>query len=347
MRYTIALLTLFLGAGEAQPQPQMVWEGEVDGTVVLHIRGNRLDIEDKQGMPVQRDRSKFFERLPELRQDVQMQVVEGRGNVRIVQQPRPDNNYTLSVQVEDRPAGRSFYSLAFFWQSSPRAPLSFPAPSRAPSFSRGAAGGEERLTWSGRVDDEAIVECRGEDCRGVAIRGGPVTRDRVSFTRPLPDREVRVTLDGVEGRGEVTLIENPAATNGYTAKVRIRDGQGGAGDYTFSLFWTRPARNEPDRLFARSGMSWQGRVDGTVRVALAGSTATAVVLAGGPVQEEHSAFSRPLPHAPAPNAVVRKVRGRGRVEIVEFPSARNGWRLVFEITDSSGGADAYEVEVGW
>jgi hypothetical protein len=142
-------------------------------------------------------------------------------------------------------------------------------------------------------------------------------------------------------------LEHPNASNQFTARVRIRDEQSGAGDYTFSLYWTRPPRNEPERLFARAGMTWQGRVDGKVRVTASGNSASFEVLEGGPVREDRYQFVRPLPNAPAPNASVRKVRGRGRVELVEFPSSRNGYRLIFEISDASGGADFYEVEVGW
>jgi hypothetical protein len=350
MRHTFAAALLFAALAVGQPQPQLVWEGEADGVHVLHIRGNRLDVDDRQGVPVQRDRHRFFERLPELRQDVQMKLQEGRGSVRILQQPRPENNFTLSVQIEDKQGGSAFYSLSFYWQTSSRSALSFPAPGRSPlqgGGGRATEANEERLTWSGRVDDEVIVECRGQDCRAQTLRGSPATRDRVSFTRPLPERDVRVSLDGVEGRGQVQLAEHPSASNGYTARVRIRDDQGGTGDYTFSLYWTRPARNQPDRLFASAGMTWQGRVDGKVRVMVDGSSASTEVLEGGAVRDERVQFVRPLPNAQAPNATVRKVRGRGRVEIVDFPSRGNGYRLVFEINDSSGGADFYEVEVGW
>jgi len=33
--------------------------------------------------------------------------------------------------------------------------------------------------------------------------------------------------------------------------------------------------------------------------------------------------------------------------MVEYPSAANHFRLVFEIVDTEGGADNYEVEVDW
>jgi hypothetical protein len=332
----------------AQQDPQLVWQGNVDGTSVIHVRGDRLDVEERQGGPVQRDRYRFYRPLPALRQDVQLQVLQSRGNVRVVRQPRPDNNFTLSVLIEDSLPGFGAYSLAFFWGAGSRSD-GFDAPVTRRSYSsrRSARRGEETLTWIGRVDDEVIVECRGQDCRTQQLRGGAVTRDRYSFSRPLPSRDVRVMLDNVEGRGTVDVVEHPSSQNDYTARVRIRDNEGGADDYSFSLFWTPPASNESERLFSRKGMTWAGRVDGTIRVILTGTSASSEVVAGAPVQGEQFSFEQPLPSRSAPNAAVRKLRGRGRVEIVEFPSSRNSHRLVFEVRDSSGGADNYVVEVGW
>lgn len=84
-----------------------------------------------------------------------------------------------------------------------------------------------------------------------------------------------------------------------------------------------------------------------MRVTIQGAQATTEVISGAPVEEEQAHFLRPLPGRTLPEATVRKIRGRGRVEIVEYPSAGNGYRLVFEIEDSRSGSDRYEVEVGW
>jgi hypothetical protein len=338
----LAILVLLISPRlPAQDQPQMVWEGQVDGISVLRVHGNRIDIEDREGLPVQRQRFRFFERLPESRQIVRLEVIEGRGRVHILEQPRLENNYTLAVAVEDRQGGSSFYSLAFYWESG-RGFLRPSEPGPSSSSDR-----NESLIWSGRVDGEAIVSCRGDSCEAEATRGAPVTRDRFRFSRPLPARDTLVSLDRSEGRGEIRLIQQPREENGYTARVLIRDPQGGGADYSFSLAWARPPRDDSGFAFARRGLLWSGRVDGRVRVIVEGNSARVEVLSGARVVSERTDFTRPLPARNNPNATIRRLRGRGRVEIVEYPSSRNRYRLVFEINDTSGSADDYEVEVGW
>lgn len=334
--------------GAQQPRPQFTWEGEVDGVSVVHIRGDRVDIEDRQGAPVQRDRFRFFAPLPALRQTAELRQLDGRGSVRILRNPDASNNFTLSVLVEDPLAGRGRYAFALWWDQSSRGAAS-PFARRPETGRAGRSPGpeEEKLTWSGRVDDEVLVECSRNQCRSQPMRGLSVAAERFDFTRPLPDREVRVTLDDLSGRGQISLAEQPAPHNGFTAKVIVSDRPGGADDYAFSLFWTRPARSEPDRLFSRPGFVWRGRVDGTVRVAVRDNVVEAGAVTGGPVQEDRAEFIRPLPRAGVPNLTLKKQRGRGRADVVQYPSAINGWQLVFEVSDTAGGSDVYEVEVGW
>jgi len=319
-----------------QEQPQLIWQGQVDGVSILRVRGSQVDVEEVRGLPVQRQRASFFERLPERRQNVRLEVIEGRGRVRIIEQPRPENNFTLSVEIDDHQGGSSFYSLGFYWTGEPRA---------WPGTTTGLLPGTERLWWSGRVDGEAIISCRRDTCEAEVTQGGPVTRERFRFTHALPNQRVLVSLEEKQGRGEVRLLEQPREENEFTARVLIRDPQGGPGDYSFVLSWSRPRRDELP--IARRGMIWSGQVDGQVRVVVRGSQAVAEVISGAPLEREQAQFSRSLPSRDLPQATVRKLRGRGRVEIVEFPSARNGYRLVFEISDPRGGSDFYEIEVAW
>ena len=62
---------------------------------------------------------------------------------------------------------------------------------------------------------------------------------------------------------------------------------------------------------------------------------------------ERAVFERPLAARSDLRPSIKKRQGRGTVEIVEYPTKGNGYQLVFEIRDSGGGSDMYEVEVSW
>ncbi len=335
----------FSAALYGQGQPQLVWQGEVDATAVIYVRGKRLQVQDRGGgLPVQRQRYEFYDKLPDNRQDVNVRVAEGRGQVRVIEQPRLENNYTLSVGVDDRQGGSAFYALEFYWNPGDFLSGNDPFDRRKPSRSNFSG---ERVTWSGRVDDEVLIACRENTCEPSIRSGQPVVRDRYQFSRPMPEEDFRVSLVEKEGRGDVRLAQQPSAANGYSAVVQIRDTEGGSSDYSFTLGWERTGRQERGRLFTERGLLWSGRVDGQVRVIVQGREARADVLTGAPVSGDRVQFDRELPSRPTSNVTVRRRRGRGRVGLVEYPSSRNGYRIVFQIDDFDGGADQYEVEVGW
>ena len=336
---SVKFLTLFIFGWTlcAQERPQFVWQGEVDGIDILHLRDNRLEVQVQEGAPVERQRFQFNDRLPEIRQDARLEVREGRGYVHIISQPRLENRYTLTLAIEDRQPGSSFYSIALYWDASNR-------------FFEGAhhPGRSDQVKWSGRVDEEAIISCQAKSCVSSVTRGAPVAAERFRFSRPLPNRDVEVSLEEAQGRGEVRLVEQPRQRNNYTARVSIRDLQAGMGEYSFTLVWPRPSGKQQEFPEApERGLIWSGTVDGRVRVTLQGGSALSEVVQGGPIAGERADFLRPLPSRTDLSPSIKKLRGRGRVEIVEYPSPQNNYRLVFEINDAEDGADGYEIEVDW
>ena len=86
------------------------WEGVVDGTVIVRIRRRQVDVETLSGLPVQRQRHDFTDPLPLARVDVDLNVIEGRGRVRLVQEPRPNNDYVAMVRIEDEDRGSGRYA---------------------------------------------------------------------------------------------------------------------------------------------------------------------------------------------------------------------------------------------
>ncbi len=330
----------------AQDRPQFVWQGQVDGTAILHLAGKRLTVQIQDGAPVEQQKFHFADSLPGGRQLVRVEVLEGRGYVHVIDQPSIENQYTLAVSIEDRQPGSSFYSIALYWDALGNV------------FEPGAER-TDQVTWSGRVDEEAIVSCKKRSCvssadHGATVQGAPVTDEHFKFSRPLPDRDSDVRLEHPEGRGEIRLIEQPRQRNNYTARVSIRDPQAGAGEYGFTLQWNRGPRESASKEAAAAipdptgrAFVWSGTVDGRVRVTLQGGASYSEVLEGAPISGEHSDMLRALPARADLMPAIQKLRGRGRVSIVESPSPKNNYRLIFEIDDPEPGADDYEIELDW
>ncbi len=353
MRLLLPALLALLSASAQSPdsaRPQFAWQGDVDDVVTLYIRAgaDKLQTETRQGAPPEHQRYRFFDPLPDTRQEVRLTVLEGRGSVRITQQPTLDNNYTVAVTIQDRQDGIGHYSLALYWDASDARQIyrrwrdhgwqgDGIAPGKPPAEQTG------RVTWRGHVDGDALVECRASSCSSAAQQGLPVDHARFRFTAPLPEREVAVRLDEPSDNDDVRLTEQPSAANGWAARVRITDGCGGARLCGFTLSWPLPGAADDKQLPASPGARWSGRVTGTVRVTLRGSSA----LTDGSVAGQETSFSVAVPHRSDLPYSIRKIQGAGEVRIVETPSEKNGYSLVFEIANGSGPPGDYVVEVRW
>jgi hypothetical protein len=331
--------------------PKFVWEGDVDEAAVLYIRGDRLTVEIPRGGRVEHQLYRFFHPAPDSRQQVRLKVVQGRGGVSLTQQPTLDNDYTIVVSIQDPQAGRERYSIELYWEAS------------GDDFQQGAKRWQDRgwqrdgmgeprgamakLTWRGHVDSEATVECRQSMCKAQVRQGMPVTGERVRFDKPLPQQQVLVSVAGDDANGNIRVVEQPVRSNGYAVRVQITNGCGAYKECVFTLTWREPivAAGEP-RQAGRRGMVWSGRVSGTIRVTVRGSSTLSEVR-GEPIGKEQTVFDRALPKESGLSASIRTLQGRGRVAIVEFPSEKNGFSLVFEVRDPGPGADDYVVEVDW
>lgn len=95
-----------------------------------------------------------------------------------------------------------------------------------------------------------------------------------------------------------------------------------------------------------SSLRWSGRVDGEIEVEVRGSAVRERHISGQAPFNVRSNSGWSLPRRDV-SVRVNKLRGRGRVEVVEQPSSRNGYVAVIRISDSQGGADDYELEISW
>ena len=93
------------------------------------------------------------------------------------------------------------------------------------------------MRWRGRVDDYVELRIQGNRVRSIERGGAPTYNEQASFSSPLPRADVRVDVKKRDGRGKVSLLEQPSRFNNYTAVIRIDDNKGGADDYEIEMQW--------------------------------------------------------------------------------------------------------------
>jgi hypothetical protein len=374
----------------------MIWEGDVNGTVVLMIRGDRVDVDARSARSVTRPSYKFNDALNE-RTQITVENRLDNATVRVIEQPRRNNDFTALVEVQPRRSGWQRVSMDFYWDDrngalsrndsynnrnddryDDRANARRGPGARSRTNDRLANNsGSGSARWSGEVDNEVFVLLRGRQFFSTSVRGRSVYGQQTDITNPMPRRPVNVTLQNVEGRGQIEISEQPDQSNEFTAKIHIIDPQAGAGHYSFTLTWDDSGSGFNDSnsgfgagtqtsgggILSPSGgaypsndpvfgggtagaLRWAARVDGKVRVSFRDNQAFAQRLSGQAISGEQVQFSTPLPRR-AVNADVRKISGRDDVSIVQQPSPNNNYTLVIEINDTSGGADLYDLEIRW
>lgn len=124
---------------------------------------------------------------------------------------------------------------------------------------------------------------------------------------------------------------------------------GGRFDDDYQRPIERPRERPRDRDLPQTGggrMTWSGRVDDVVELVIRDNSVREVNVAGQPVYNSRYRFDSRMPNRDF-NADVRRLRGRGEVEIVQQPSPGNRYSLVIRIRDRQRGADDYEIEVLW
>ena len=212
------------------------WRGRVDGVDDVVIRGKSVRIQHHEKKPIQNQDYRFSSPLPRREVEIDLRKIEGRGRVRLIQEPDAWNDYTAIVRLDDgEKMGDAEYEFELVWR-----------PDRYDSSSGrwGGSGGSSRedgalFVWKGRVDIGADIVIQGRRHR-VEDKGGQGTQEQgARFSEPLPSRPVPVSLRKRDGRGRVDLVQAPESSNQFTAIVRIEDPKGGADTYEFELNWAR------------------------------------------------------------------------------------------------------------
>lgn len=356
LSFSLILCCLFLSSSPAQ-QPASTadqstarfrWTGVVDGTTIIKVTRRQVEYSYDGGQPVQNERFEFTDELPRTGIQVRLNILEGRGELKLIQEPRSDNNYVAAVEIRDKDRGASPYAFELIWDKPSEANYS-----HVPGISF--------FDWKGRVDGQSVIRIRGNKVQIENLSGQGVseTEYRFSNEQGIAAQSQQFSLTGTSGRGEILLLEQPELKNNYTAAVSINDPKGGASEYSFRLTWQPPgfqpaapadlnksgqpaAENQPVGV----GLKWAGRVDGSVRLRIRAKQLILEHLEGVPVVGRDHTFFKPLPVDPR-TASVRKIKGRGEVRILEQPTPANGFTLTIQVDDKKKGSAQYEIEVSW
>lgn len=92
------------------------WKGTVDDEVNLIIRGGDVQVQTLSGMTYGNSTFKFTSSLPNKKVDIEVNKRKGRGSVRVIQEPRKDNDFTAVVQIRDKDGGAKDYDLEIIWR---------------------------------------------------------------------------------------------------------------------------------------------------------------------------------------------------------------------------------------
>jgi len=123
------------------------------------------------------------------------------------------------------------------------------------SGSRGTSG---KCTIEVRVDIAAEVDIYGDSGRLRTLAGQPATWTRMECTDPLPYNMSDFRFKGIDGRGQVRLVQDPRQNNSM-AVIRIDDPRSGSEGYTFDIEWQGASGGAPSGGF-QSGSIQSGGV---------------------------------------------------------------------------------------
>jgi hypothetical protein len=243
-------------------------------------------------------------------------------------------------------------------------------PKRSDSYDPEAKRGRFDLRFY--VDGDVEFDVRGDVVTIRSTSGRAPRDDGSEYSQPVPCAKYRsFTAEKKDGRGTVTLLEEPSPANDFTARLRITDPRGGEDRYHVRLEWewservapavataAQPAQPLPRSAETYTGWTqtaaeetgeaeFQGRVDGTTVFRIRGDRITAETTSGQPFQLRQFRLSRPLPASALRDIEVRKREGRGAVVLIEKPWEGNGYEAVVQVSDPMSGEGDYWFLVQW
>jgi len=93
----------------------MRWRGTVDDIAQIRVQESSVDVSAVSGTPYSDGTYNFTSPLPYRRVTVNLIKLSGRGDMRIIQQPSRDNDYTAVIEIRDTNRGPGSYEFELSW----------------------------------------------------------------------------------------------------------------------------------------------------------------------------------------------------------------------------------------
>lgn len=91
------------------------WRGQVDGSDYIMLQGSQVTVRHLEFNPIGGASFELPNPLPQTPVQVSLTKIKGRGQVEIVRQPTAENNYTVTVWIEDSAGGDDLYEFELNW----------------------------------------------------------------------------------------------------------------------------------------------------------------------------------------------------------------------------------------
>lgn len=102
------------GEGEGT-SGRLHWRGTVDDNVQLVIRDGYVDVRTIGGTEYRDANYNFTSPLPRRRVTVRANKLNGRGTVRVIQQPSRENDFAAVIEIKDSGGGARIYEIEVLW----------------------------------------------------------------------------------------------------------------------------------------------------------------------------------------------------------------------------------------
>jgi hypothetical protein len=238
--------------------------------------------------------------------------------------------------------------------------------------------GTELFEWRGRVDREVQIYMRGNRVWTQNIGRTEPNNERSRSLGTLPRQQGEVVVRSENGRGSVDVIQQPDASNNFTTVVRIQDPRSGSDTYHLEAYWQGYAngdvygrgrgrgrdddmrsrgRDDNNGDWDRNGnrgngrgdevMRWSGNVDGELEIRLQNGRVEYRTISGNqPTSIRYNAGNAAGSRTNGQLRVTQN-QGRGSVNVIQEPSAWNGYTTVIRVRDPQGGYGFYDFDLYW